>query len=348
LFGRWREVVLSMVSVTVALCFSEAVFRFYLGQKNVRDLERVEKNAAISRVDTCSLGDIVRLSEEPDLFYELKPHLEGRFCGGAITTNSLGMRMPIEPELHKPPNVFRIVGVGDSYLFGQGVDDGQGFLEVLQARAFAAGRPLEVLNFGVPGYNSWMESVVLETRARLFEPDVIVVSVVGNDWDLPTLMLSRPRGNVLHSFLLGTLYERLRGPPALLDTPRSHVYEDHYLAAEEEVPPAFRHMTGFESYRRALVGMLHVASALHARLVLFSDCLEARSEETKGCRFPFAAGEYERVQSEVYTRPGVTLCPWRLKSNLLIPRDGHPTAEGHVSLADQLSACLERAGIGRP
>jgi sulfane dehydrogenase subunit SoxC len=41
-----------------------------------------------------------------------------------------------------------------------------------------------------------MEGVVLRTKARHYAPDAIVVAVTGNDWDLPSFMLSRPYGDL--------------------------------------------------------------------------------------------------------------------------------------------------------
>src|SRR5262249_55736813 len=229
-----------------------------------------------------------------------------------------GMRMPVVPELSKPEHVLRIVALGDSYLFGQGVDDGKGFLEVLQARAIDKGLPEEVLNFGGPGDNTWMEGVVLRTKARHYAPDVIVVAVTGNDWDLPSFMLSRPYGDFAHSFLLGALAERFRAPPRLLETPRSKVYEGHYLAVPEEVPAQYRHMVGFDGYRQALVDILSVAASAGAKVVLFSDCIATDGPGTSSCTFPFAPGQYERLKREVLDDPRVVLCPWQLTPDLLI------------------------------
>src|SRR5215475_11576840 len=129
-----------------------------------------------------------------------------------------------------------------------------------------------MLNFGVPGYNTWMEGVVLRTKARHYAPDVIVVA----------------------------LAERFRAPPRLLETPRSKVYEGHYLAVPEEVPEQYRHMVGFEGYRRALVDVVSVAASMGAKVVLFSDCISADAPGTGSCTFPFAPGQYEKLKHDVY------------------------------------------------
>jgi lysophospholipase L1-like esterase len=339
---RWRELLLAVTSVLLATLIAEGVFRLYLRHRSRAELVRVRHQTSVTRVETCNLGDIIRLSSEPDLFYELKPNVRGHFCRGLVATNALGMRMTSLPSLEKPTGVVRIVGLGDSYLFGQGVDDGQGYLEVLGEAPLAGGQRVETLNFGVPGYNAWMEGVVLATRARQYAPDVIVVGLTGNDWDLPGFMLSRPYGDWGHSFLLGALVERFRAPPAVVSTPRSRVDERRYLTVPEEVPEAFRHMVGFDGYRRALARMLEVATELGAPLVLFSDCVSLEGRGGTSCTFRFAGGEYERVRDEVYNHPLVSLCPWQLSDAQLIPGDGHPNAEGHRSLARQLRVCVER------
>lgn len=330
-----------VVSVLLALIIAELAYRSYLRHRERADLERVAEQTTVSTVNTCNLGDIIRLSREADLVYELKPGLRGRYCGGRVTTNAIGMRMAVNPPMARSPGVARVVALGDSYLFAQRMDDGQGFLEVLQSRALAEGKPVEFLNFGVPGYNTWMESVLLAKRARHFTPDVIVVVITGNDWDLPSFMLSRRYSDVAHSFLLGDLAERLRAPPKLLDTPKSKVFDNHYLAVPEEVPLGFKHMVGFEGYRRGLLGMLEVANELGAKVVMFSDCLSSTGPGSTSCTFPFGPGQYEQLKNEVYGHPRAIICPWQLTPDLLIPGDGHPTVQGHRSLAGQLRACLE-------
>jgi GDSL-like Lipase/Acylhydrolase family len=348
MFRRWREWLLVVGSVVLAGLAAEMLFRLHLRNRARSELERVRAQASTTRVETCNLGDVIELSPEPDLFYRMKPHLGGHFCGGRFSTNGLGMRMESEPRLEKPVGVVRIAGIGDSYLFGQGVDQGQGYLEVLEAVAGKSGQRIETLNFGVPGYNAWMEAVVLAARVRHFAPNVVVVGLTGNDWDLPNFMLSRRYGDLGHSFLLGALIERFRAPPAVVGTPKSHVYEDHFLAVPEEVPAAYRHMVGFEGYRHALLRMLEISREMAARLVLFSDCVSPEAPGGATCPLPFAAGEYERIRDEVYRDPRVVLCPWTLTDDLVIPGDGHPNPEGHQHLAKELFTCLQGAGIVAP
>src|SRR5260221_3948104 len=105
----WRELLLLVASVAVAATTAEVLFRFYLRHQSRAQLARVQQQATITEVDSCKLGDIIRLSQEPDLFYELKPNLRGHYCGGLIRTNAIGMRAGGEPSLAKTAGSTRIL-----------------------------------------------------------------------------------------------------------------------------------------------------------------------------------------------------------------------------------------------
>ena len=61
-----------------------------------------------------------------------------------------------------------LVALGDSVTFGWGVAESETFLRLVEARlgALLPQEPVEVLNFGIPGYNLVMEEALLEARAR--------------------------------------------------------------------------------------------------------------------------------------------------------------------------------------
>ena len=123
----------------------------------------------------------VRRSDDPRLRFELRP---GGFARGEVDyrVNELGLRGP-ETTIEKPSGVRRIAVLGDSIAFGYWVSDAQGFarqLELLLNGAAAPGR-VEVLNFGVPGYNLEQEIEMLRARALAFSPDLVVVLLCLND-----------------------------------------------------------------------------------------------------------------------------------------------------------------------
>src|SRR5262249_23651361 len=130
--------------------------------------------------------------------------------GVDVKTNSWGMRAP-ELEKKKDAGTVRVAGLGDSIMFGWGVNVGTTYLNILQQKLGAAlGKKVEVLNFGVPGYNTAMEAALLEHRAIEFEPDLILLQFVNNDWDVPAFMLQQEDPwDLTRSFLFDFIKERL-------------------------------------------------------------------------------------------------------------------------------------------
>jgi hypothetical protein len=83
--------------------------------------------------------------------------------------------------MKKPPGVFRILGLGDSFAFGWGVEEDQTFLRVLEQRLRAAGHNVEVLNAAVPAWHSIQSLLYLMNEGRHFEPDLVVAAFFHDD-----------------------------------------------------------------------------------------------------------------------------------------------------------------------
>lgn len=135
-----------------------------------------------------SLFGLVEASPHRDVVYELKPNVMGTFRGEPIRTNVYGHRQVTTPELEKPEGVYRIVGLGDSHMFGWGVPQGETYLELLEQRLRAEGLNVEVINCAAPGYNTSMEVAMFEAECRAFDPDLVVLHWIGNDFDFPHFM----------------------------------------------------------------------------------------------------------------------------------------------------------------
>jgi lysophospholipase L1-like esterase len=95
--------------------------------------------------------------------------------------------------LPKPPDVFRILALGDSVTFGYGVEQDEAYPSQLEA--LLAERPsdarVEVLNLGVGGYNAYNEAALLAGRGRDYQPDLVLVQFCINDLNDPTLHFDR-------------------------------------------------------------------------------------------------------------------------------------------------------------
>jgi hypothetical protein len=92
--------------------------------------------------------------------------------------NSHGFRDRERTE-SKPPGVYRVAVLGDSNTEARQVDMDKTFTalaeEELNRRRCCGQRQVEVLNFGVPGYGTAQELLLLRERVWKFSPDMIVL-----------------------------------------------------------------------------------------------------------------------------------------------------------------------------
>jgi D-alanyl-lipoteichoic acid acyltransferase DltB (MBOAT superfamily) len=123
------------------------------------------------------------LREREDfLARDMNPNF-GIFEGGkSFRTNRWGMR-DRDYELAKAPGLRRIAILGQSYVAGDGVGDGETFDEVVENRLASEGVAprTEILNFGVGSYSLLQQLLLLEERIWAFSPDAILV--VGHPGD---------------------------------------------------------------------------------------------------------------------------------------------------------------------
>lgn len=83
-----------------------------------------------------------------------------------------------EFEEHKPPGVYRIAVVGDSFTFGNGVRQEDRYSDLLQAQLPSH---VEVLNFGVPGANTPEHRHLVQQLLHDAHPDFILLQWYVND-----------------------------------------------------------------------------------------------------------------------------------------------------------------------
>jgi len=118
----------------------------------------------------------------PGVVHELAPGRSGSWRGARVEINSLGMR-DAEPRSLADASVHRIAAIGDSFTFGWSVPIQFTYPDILERKlnVDAGDVSFEVLNFGVGGYTSRDEAVVLEHRAIQWDPELVVVGYYFND-----------------------------------------------------------------------------------------------------------------------------------------------------------------------
>jgi lysophospholipase L1-like esterase len=156
--------------------------------------------AAVELLARRSNGFGYRRAASPAIVYELRPEYHDH--------NSTGHR-DHEYGRAKRPGVFRVIGIGDSYTYGAGVAREDVFLKVAERLLAADGARVEVLNFGVPGYNTAMEAAVLQERTPEWDPDLVVIQFCRNDFNLPNFVWTTGNSLVARSFALHELLSGL-------------------------------------------------------------------------------------------------------------------------------------------
>ena len=123
---------------------------------------------------------ILRESDNPDMIYELTPNSAGFAWGTEVTVNAHGFR-DREYKTEKSRGVYRIAVLGDSVTFGNFLPVEATYPKRLEQAFHRRGLPVEVLNFGVGGYDTLQEVALLKDLGLKFAPDEVIVGYSMND-----------------------------------------------------------------------------------------------------------------------------------------------------------------------
>ena len=118
----------------------------------------------------------------------LRPGVEGWFKGEGrayVRISSAGLR-DREHSIEKPEGVYRVAVLGDSFSEAMQVDVKDAFWSVLGDKltqcAYRPGKKIEVINFGVSGFGTAQEYLMLESVVMRYRPDLVLLQFMnGND-----------------------------------------------------------------------------------------------------------------------------------------------------------------------
>ncbi|MEG4022066.1 SGNH/GDSL hydrolase family protein [Microcoleus sp. S13C4] len=128
-------------------------------------------------------------TSDPDLGWKLKPGVSGDWKeegASFVQVNSEGLR-DREHTKAKPPNTLRVAVLGDSFTEAIHVPVEQTFWSKLERKlgnceAVKGRKNVEVINFGVQGYGTAQELVMLRKKVWDYNPDIVVLAFfTGND-----------------------------------------------------------------------------------------------------------------------------------------------------------------------
>ena len=319
-----------------------------------------ESEIEIPADGNAELGHVIRLAKNPDIIYELKPDLSVWYYGKKLTTNSRGFRSR-EIPVRRAEDSFRIVGIGDSLMFGKGVADDEVWLTILERRlqGSLSGLTVEIVNTAVPGYNTVMEVETLKDKGLLFDPDLVIIDFVGNDVTLPNFIREErhvldPRSSFLLDFVKrrrdtldpGAVARRLQSE-GLRKIPQNIVHGVGRTTDPSRVPERYRHMVGWDAFQRA-VRELSELSVEHGFTVAVT-ALSAYSGDRKTeafevfQRFDFPTFDVGAIYQDYLERNGFDALAG---SPLAVSkRDEHPSALAHAIAAEAIEGFLMRENL---
>ncbi|MDD9967193.1 MAG: SGNH/GDSL hydrolase family protein [Myxococcales bacterium] len=292
-------------------------------------------------------GDIWRevlhvRSPIPGLSYELAPRRETFATGVPIATNAQGMRS--YELLAKSHHVRRVAVVGDSYTFGFGVPMHQTFVaetERLLNGSDRDARQYEFLNFGVGGYSSRDEALVVEHKVLPLDPDLILIAYSLNDPEVEPLQPVHSYYQDVALWQWSHVLRKLSQARLELDIRR--------LGGGDYIRYLHRHAHKWRSVEQALgrIAALAGARRVPAALVIFPHSLVMRwdaypygPEHAQVARAARAAGLPVLDLLTAFQRAGR---PLRLRVGRT---DDHPNQRAHALAARHIETWLRNELLG--
>ncbi|MFC1769883.1 SGNH/GDSL hydrolase family protein [Nitrospirota bacterium] len=244
---------ITVLTVTCLLAFSaiEGYFRIRAFHYDKAVFERWENEDIKPKGSAVTLGHLVSVVDNNRMIYENKKNIYYYYIGAQVTTNSEGFRDK-NYSIKKTADTIRILGIGDSVMFGQAVGDGKEYMTLLENKLNKKypDKNWEVINTAVVGYNMVMELETLKLKGLKYKPDIVIVGFVSNDLVLPSLISSKENYLDLgRSFALDFIKERmgrldrqtiaLRYPPQnpemVLPEYRVHLGWDAFYSSMDEL-----------------------------------------------------------------------------------------------------------------
>lgn len=286
-------------------------------------------NYRVQRVDEAKLsgkvlaGQIVKFNSNRKLVYDLRANLDVDFMGVPVKTNAEGFRDSDHP-LVTPPGQRRIIFLGDSNLFGWGVQ-----YDSCYQRVAAQKLPQwDILNMGRPGYNAAQEVECFRVYGLKYKPDVVVVNFISNDTQLPNYIQRSPF-DFSASFLVDWAVGRLSRDTLLPPPPPPGHVSGPYKAEDDpsRVPDQYKDLVGWEAVSRSYQELAELGRQNHFRIVL----LAFPMRDEIGIKYAKEAGfeicDFQPTLDKMMKERGLTEI--RNSELVLSPQDAHPAASVH-------------------
>ncbi len=161
------NLLLSVIAIIIFLIFFEMILKLYYNKKyNYDNFENLDKNP------------------KKVVFKMSTPHyVEGHYIYNTLLS-SQGLR-DREFNLTKANNTIRIAILGDSFTFGNGIENTNAtYPKVLEETLIKTGnKNIEVINFGMSGLNILDIYWILKYKVLKYRPDIVLYGFYENDVD---------------------------------------------------------------------------------------------------------------------------------------------------------------------
>ena len=333
-----RGVLLLLVSTVISLGLAEVAFRWYAGETFDREFPPWTGNLVVVR--------------GPQVF-AFKPHASGVFPGNVdgkrtfpYRTNDQGLRDRDRPA--KAPGTKRVLVMGDSYTWGYAIAEEEAYPQVAERLLAERGRPdIEVINGGIPDYNSRQERQLLEKLMRVYQPDAVFLAYVVNDAEPSTALPTPPEEAYRHSrsWFLTEVAERLN----------RRLFRRRLLPSAKD-DTASNYLEGFEQdsvkwkdSREAIREMrdLCAAAGNPFAVLMMPDFTQAFDERYGLSKIHNAVAAWGRELS-IPVFDVLNLFRGEDHTKWLVPWDGHPNADAHRRIAAFLADRILEEPAFRP
>jgi|TARA_B100000315_G_scaffold145399_1_gene134327 hypothetical protein len=376
-----KNKVLTAGTLLVLMLICEISARVYYSLVVPPDLFWASKNLSMKRTldpGHMFLVDTIRISKNKKITYELVPGVRGHLEVGwpkdkLLSINRLGFRDDEEKSYAKDKGQFRIVGIGDSVMMGQGVDFKHTYGEVLEnelnRKSQERGMDIkfEFINLAVHGYNTTMEVETFFQKGSQFNPDLVIISYVPNDFDLPNFIIKKENPwiskksygvfyiNKHLEILANTKYGKFLGNAAWknqkkdwgilgLDVAmwRNVKYGNPIGNKYEFVPDDYKFMVGIGAYIRELKRLKQKCDELKIPLILQFDVPEGKVIENRERIAIQTAGELNIpvVKDHKEVREFLKERDAGPEFFCILSNDCHPNKWGHLIKGKKLASFI--------
>jgi len=333
------KICMMVAGILLACLLVESLLRVKAFCDNRRDetgWNNVERAMIPAKGSRVVLRDIIRLSSDPAVIYELMPGLSVDFMGGRLTTDDSGFR--VTPYSSSRTNAFCIAGLGDSVMMGWGGNDEDTYLSVLARKQWSSGgdKEVRIVNMAVPGYNTAMEVERFKLQGLPLHPKLVLIHYVENDLYLPNFIREDDHhARLTSSYLIAELSQFAGGRV------RTSAFE-HFVRPGDVVPRKYKFMVGESGVQNAMKELIALGKTHEFKLVIITnwalpDFLKklASGRDVQILELGAPIGKYcQDHKIETYQGSELTVSS----------TDPHYSKIGHAVVAEALNDCLIKAG----